>query len=72
MCNSVLFCRTALLYLGQVAVVNENLFSTGLPGKIKVIFFLNKVVVLAPHGQVSDLLPKAVSSLLVNRPTTVV
>ena len=25
-------CRTALLYLGQVAVVNENLFSTGLPG----------------------------------------
>ena len=26
------FCRTALLYLGQVAVVNENLFSTGLPG----------------------------------------
>ena len=31
MCNSVL-CRTALLYLGQVAVVNENLFSTRLPG----------------------------------------
>ena len=26
------FCRTALLFLGQVAVVNENLFSTGLPG----------------------------------------
>jgi hypothetical protein len=25
-------CRTALLYLGQVTVVNENLFSTGLPG----------------------------------------
>jgi hypothetical protein len=24
-----------LLYLGQVAVVNENLFSTGLPGEIK-------------------------------------
>ena len=29
-------CRTTLLYLGQVAVVNENLFSTGLPGWIKV------------------------------------
>jgi hypothetical protein len=28
--------RTALLYLGQVAVVNENLFSTSLPGYIKV------------------------------------
>jgi hypothetical protein len=26
------FCHTALLYLGQEAVVNENLFSTGLPG----------------------------------------
>ena len=26
------FCRTVLLYLGQVADVNENLFSTGLPG----------------------------------------
>uniref|UniRef100_A0A8C7GGN9 Glycoprotein hormone subunit beta domain-containing protein n=1 Tax=Oncorhynchus kisutch TaxID=8019 RepID=A0A8C7GGN9_ONCKI len=25
-------CRTALLYLGQVAIVNENLFSTCLPG----------------------------------------
>jgi hypothetical protein len=25
-------CRTALLYLGQVAVVNDNLFSTSLPG----------------------------------------
>ena len=25
-------CCTALLYLGQVAVVNENLFSSGLPG----------------------------------------
>ena len=25
-------CRTALLNLGPVAVVNENLFSTGLPG----------------------------------------
>jgi hypothetical protein len=24
--------RTALLYLGQITVVNENLFSTGLPG----------------------------------------
>ena len=28
-------CRTALLYLGQVTDVNENLFSTGLPGEIK-------------------------------------
>jgi hypothetical protein len=27
-------CRTALLYLGQVAVANENLFSTSLPGEI--------------------------------------
>jgi hypothetical protein len=26
-----------LLYLGQVAVVNENMFSTGLPGEIKKI-----------------------------------
>jgi hypothetical protein len=25
-------CLTAMLYLGQVAVVNENLFSTSLPG----------------------------------------
>jgi hypothetical protein len=33
MCNYVLFlCLTAMLYLGQVAVVNENLFSTDLPG----------------------------------------
>ena len=31
MCNCC-FCRTALLYLGQVAVVEENLFSAGLPG----------------------------------------
>ena len=31
MCNSVCcLCRTALLYLDQVAVVNENLFSTSL------------------------------------------
>ena len=32
MCNSVLSVHTAMLYLGQVAVVNENLFSTSLPG----------------------------------------
>ena len=33
MCNSVLLSvHTAMLYLGQVAVVNENLFSTSLPG----------------------------------------
>ncbi|WP_353763804.1 hypothetical protein, partial [Shigella sonnei] len=32
MCNSVLSVHTALLYLGQVAVANENLFSTSLPG----------------------------------------
>ncbi|CDR00042.1 unnamed protein product, partial [Oncorhynchus mykiss] len=30
-------CHTALLYLGLVAVVNENLFSTSLPGEIKII-----------------------------------
>jgi hypothetical protein len=29
---SSVFCHTALFYLGQVAVVNENLFSTDLPG----------------------------------------
>jgi hypothetical protein len=28
----VVFCRTALLYLGQVAVVNDNFYYTGLPG----------------------------------------
>ena len=33
MCNSVLLSvHTAMLYLGQVAVANENLFSTSLPG----------------------------------------
>jgi hypothetical protein len=40
MCNCVVvcvellccMCRTALLHLGQVAVANENLFSTSLPG----------------------------------------
>ena len=34
MCNSVLFVRVELLcfILVRVAVVNENLFSTGLPG----------------------------------------
>ena len=32
MCNSVLSVHTAMLYLGQVAVANENLFSTSLPG----------------------------------------
>jgi hypothetical protein len=32
MCNSVLSVHTALLYLGQVAIVNDNLFSTCLPG----------------------------------------
>jgi hypothetical protein len=32
MCNSVLSAHTAMLYLGQVAVANENLFSTSLPG----------------------------------------
>jgi hypothetical protein len=39
------FCRTALLYLGQVAVVNENLFSTSLnKGEInKKYFFENEV-----------------------------
>jgi hypothetical protein len=31
-CNSVLSAHTAMLYLGQVAVANENLFSTCLPG----------------------------------------
>jgi hypothetical protein len=33
-----------LLYLGHVAVVNENLFSTSLPGKMKVKrkMFLNE------------------------------
>jgi hypothetical protein len=29
-------CQIASLYPGQVAVANENLFSTSLPGKIKV------------------------------------
>jgi hypothetical protein len=38
MCNSCCcFCRTNLLYLGQVAVVNDNLFSTSLTGEIKTI-----------------------------------
>jgi hypothetical protein len=33
MCDSVLLSvHTAMLYLGQVAVVNENLISTSLPG----------------------------------------
>ena len=32
MCNSVLSVHTAMLYLGQVAVANDNLFSTSLPG----------------------------------------
>ena len=32
MCNSVLSVHTAMPYLGQVAVANENLFSTSLPG----------------------------------------
>ena len=32
MCNCVVVCRTALLYLGQVAIVNEDLFSNCLPG----------------------------------------
>jgi hypothetical protein len=36
MSNSVLSVHTAMLYLGQVAVANENLFSTSLPGYIKV------------------------------------
>jgi hypothetical protein len=32
-CVTVLLSvHTAMLYLGQVAVVNENLFSTSLPG----------------------------------------
>uniref|UniRef100_A0A8C7C3N8 Family with sequence similarity 189 member B n=1 Tax=Oncorhynchus kisutch TaxID=8019 RepID=A0A8C7C3N8_ONCKI len=31
MCNSLLSAHTAMLYLGQVAVANENLFSTSLP-----------------------------------------
>ncbi|CDQ84243.1 unnamed protein product [Oncorhynchus mykiss] len=35
MCNSVLSVHTAMLYLGQVAVANENLFTTSLPGEIK-------------------------------------
>jgi hypothetical protein len=26
-------CQIAMLYLGQVAVANENLFSTSLPGE---------------------------------------
>jgi hypothetical protein len=34
-------CRTALLFLGLVAVVNENLFSTGLPDEIKVKLKIN-------------------------------
>ena len=33
MCNSVLLSvHTAMLYPGQVTVVNDNLFSTSLPG----------------------------------------
>ena len=32
MCNFVLSAHTAMLFLGQVAVVHENLFSTSLPG----------------------------------------
>ena len=35
MCNSVLLSvHTAKIHLGQVAVVNENLFSTSLPGPL--------------------------------------
>ena len=32
MCNSVLSVHTAMPYLGQVAVANENVVSTSLPG----------------------------------------
>ena len=36
----------ALLYLDQVAVVNENLFSTSLPGSIKVNYYYYYMLLL--------------------------
>ena len=45
-------CRTALLYLGQVAVVNDNLFSTCLPANKPLHFLLTK---FDPHMTIQKL-----------------